>query len=291
MDYTGKGSGEMEMGVPVLPHFKRDTTDRNRTSPFAFTGNKFEFRMLGSTLSVSGPNVVLNTIVSEELDQFADRLENATDLSAAVLDIIRETLRDHGRIIFNGDGYAEAWQEEAARRGLLNLKSTPEALPHFVAPKNIALFTRHKIFTETEMHSRCEILLENYCKTLNIEALTMLDMARKDIYPAVSSYVKDLADTALAKKSLSAAISTQLEETLIRKLSALSSSFYDKTEALEAAVGAAGDCGDTLTQAHFYHDKVFAAMQEMRAVADEIETLVGEKYWPYPTYGRLLFGV
>ena len=291
VDYTGKGSGEMEMGVPVLPHFKRDTTDRNRTSPFAFTGNKFEFRMLGSTLSVSGPNVVLNTIVSEELDQFADRLENATDLSAAVLDIIRETLRDHSRIIFNGDGYAEAWQEEAARRGLLNLKSTPEALPHFVAPKNIALFTRHKIFTETEMHSRCEILLENYCKTLNIEALTMLDMARKDIYPAVSAYVKDLADTALAKKSLSAAISTQLEETLIRKLSALSSSFYDKTEALEAAVGAAGDCGDTLTQAHFYHDKVFAAMQEMRAVADEIETLVGEKYWPYPTYGRLLFGV
>ena len=291
VDYTGKGSGEMEMGVPVLPHFKRDTTDRNRTSPFAFTGNKFEFRMLGSTLSVSGPNVVLNTIVSEELDQFADRLENATDLSAAVLDIIRETLRDHSRIIFNGDGYAEAWQEEAARRGLLNLKSTPEALPHFVAPKNIALVTRHKIFTETEMHSRCEIPLENYCKTLNIEALTMLDMARKDIYPAVSAYVKDLADTALAKKSLSAAISTQLEETLIRKLSALSSSFYDKTEALEAAVGAAGDCGDTLTQAHFYHDKVFAAMQEMRAVADEIETLVGEKYWPYPTYGRLLFGV
>ena len=291
VEYDGKGAGEMEMGVPILPHFKRDNTDRNRTSPFAFTGNKFEFRMLGSTFSVAGPNVVINTIVSEELDRFAERLENATDLSAAVLDLVRETLREHGRIIFNGDGYAEAWQEEAAKRGLLNLRTTPDALPHFTDPKNVELFTRHRIFTETEMHSRCEILLENYCKTVNIEALTMLDMIRKDVFPAVSAYVRNLAETALAKKSLSSAIDATPEESLAGRLSAFSALLLEKAEVLEKAAAQAAGCHDTLARAVCCRDAVLTAMADVREVSDEMEPLVGAKYWPYPTYGRLLFGV
>ncbi|WP_197068265.1 glutamine synthetase III [Candidatus Soleaferrea massiliensis] len=290
-EYGGRQKEEMKVGVHVLPRFIKDTTDRNRTSPFAFTGNKFEFRMLGSSLSISGPNIVLNTIVAEELDQFATELEEADDFSCALQELIRRTVKQHKRIIFNGNNYTGEWVREAEKRGLLNLKSTAEALPYFTADKNIALFTKHRIFTASEITSRCDIMLENYCKTLSIEALTMLEMTKKEIIPAVSSYMKDLSGTALAKKQLDAGIRAEMEEKLLTKLSALSDCLYRKMEHLEAKMFEIRDIGDVREQANFYDDVVFVAMQELRAVADEIEMLVGEKYWPYPTYGELLYSV
>ncbi len=290
--YCQKTKEEMKVGVHVLPRFPKDTTDRNRTSPFAFTGNKFEFRMLGSALSISGPNIVLNTIVAETLSQFADALEGSSDFTADLNTLIKKTIKEHKRIIFNGNGYDSSWVEEAEKRGLLNLKSTPDALPYFIAEKNIDLFTKHKIFTAAEMHSRYEILLDNYCKTLNIEALTMVDMAKKQIVPAVLSYLKDVSTTAAQKKAISEDIPCDLEESLVRKLSALASCFYKKTEALESALLKAKNYeGDLQKEADHYKDDVFTAMQEMRAVADELETLLGKEYWPFPSYSDLLFRV
>lgn len=289
--YSGESNKVMKLGVDVLPNFPMDSTDRNRTSPFAFTGNKFEFRMLGSTFSTSGPNVVLNTIVAEELSQFADELEAAPDFTTALNALIKKTINEHNRIISNGNNYSEEWPVEAAKRGLLNLKTTPEALPYFIAPKNIAVFTKHKVLTEAEIHSRYEIQLENYAKTISIEAIAMVDIAKKDILPAVASYIKDLANTARLAKSVSADIDCEFETALISKLSTLASSMYKKLGLLEASILGTKDFSDAIELANYYSKSVFIAMQELRAVADELETLVGEKYWPYPTYGELLFNV
>ena len=281
----------MEIGTDVLLKFPKDTTDRNRTSPFAFTGNKFEFRMLGSTFSISGPNVVLNTIVADVLDGFATELEAADDFKAALSSLIKRTIREHKRIIFNGDNYTDEWLQEAGRRGLLNLKTTVDALPYFISDRNIALFTRQHVFTEGEMHSRYEILMENYAKVLHIEALTMLDMARKDILPAVTRYSRSLADTALAKQALSSEIDCSMERDMVARLSRLTGCLYRKIEALELAVLGAKNCQNVTDEACYYKDTVFAAMQELRAVADELEGIVGENDWPFPTYGALLFSV
>ena len=290
--YCQKTKEEMKVGVHVLPRFPKDTTDRNRTSPFAFTGNKFEFRMPGSALSISGPNIVLNTIVAETLSQFADALEGSSDFTADLNTLIKKAIKEHKRIIFNGNGYDSSWVEEAEKRGLLNLKSTPDALPYFITQKNIDLFTKHKIFTAAEMHSRYEILLDNYCKTLNIEALTMIDMAKKQILPAVFSYLKDLSGTATQKKAISADIPCEPEESLIRKISSLAACFYKKTEALESALLDAKNFeGDLQKEADHYKGDVFTAMQEMRLSADELETLLGKSYWPFPSYSDLLFRV
>lgn len=228
-DYTNKSSANMEMGTVVLPNIKKDTTDRNRTSPFAFTGNKFEFRMLGSAVNIACPNLMLNTIVAEELSEFADELEKAKDFDKAVMKLIKKTIKAHKRIIFNGNNYSDEWVEEAKKRGLLNLRTMPEAMPYYISDKNVKLFTKNKIFTETEIHSRYEIQLENYSKILNIEALTMLDMAKKDILPAVTSYVRDLTDTALSKKALSPDLPCDFEEDLIAKLSGLTSCFAKRS--------------------------------------------------------------
>ena len=286
-----KEKTQMKIGVHILPRVPKDTTDRNRTSPFAFTGNKFEFRMLGSTVSVAGPNIVLNTIVAESLRQFADSLESAEDFNASLHTLIQKTIRDHKRIIFNGNGYDEEWIREATeKRGLLNLKTTPDCLPYFVSDKNIRLFTRHRVFTETEMRSRCEILLEGYSKVINIEALTMLDMARKDILPAASSYVRQLCETVAAKKAVGP-MDCRAEEKSIAHLSALSASLYDKIEALDSALLKCKEFSDSRELAMFCKDSVISSMQELRAVADEIEVHCSTAFWPYPTYGELLFSV
>ncbi len=289
--YNGQGKVEMEIGVDVLPHFPKDTTDRNRTSPFAFTGNKFEFRMLGSSLSISGPNIVLNTIVAEELEQFADILEKADDFTTTLNKLIKDTVKAHKRIIFNGNGYDDAWIQEAKKRGLLNLHSSAEALPYFCAEKNIKLFTKHHIFSEAEVRSRCEIMLENYCKVISIEALTMLEMVHKDILPAVYTYIKRLSETALATRQLCPDITCESEIKLVSRLSSLCNSLSNKADTLDKAVLDAKTHTEPAESATYYRDYVFGAMQELRAVADEIEGLVGEKYWPYPTYGAMLFSV
>lgn len=289
--YDRKAKQELEIGVSVLPKFPKDSTDRNRTSPFAFTGNKFEFRMLGSAFSIAGPNFVLNTIVAEELSQFADRLEKAKDFNKTLQELIKETITSHKRIIFNGNNYSEDWVREAEKRGLLNLKSTVDALPYFISDKNIKLFTKHKVLTESEMHSRFEIQMENYCKTLNIEALTMLEMVRKDIIPAVCSYMKSLSDTALSKKALAPGVSCELEQSLVSQLSSLSEALNKNAKKLEDALLGVKNQDTLLAKGQYYQNVIFPTMQELREVADEIETLVGEEYWPYPTYGQLLYNV
>lgn len=284
-------AGKMQLGVDVLPDFKRDTTDRNRTSPFAFTGNKFEFRSLGSSLNIACPNIMLNTMVAEELSQFADELEKADNKDTAVKALIKRVFTEYQDIVFNGDNYSEEWVEEAEKRGLLNLRSMPIAMPHFIAQKNIELFTKHKVHTKREMYSRYEILQEDYGKTINIEALTMIDMARKDIFPAVSSYIHELVDACNAKKLLSASIPCDAEITLIEKLSKLLCSFNNKIETLEAKVNEAKDIKDVAKQALFYGEEVVGAMNELRAVGDEMEVSTAADYWPYPSYGELLYGV
>ena len=286
--YEGKRV-EMEIGVDVLPHFTKDTTDRNRTSPFAFTGNKFEFRMPGSRLSVAGPNTVINTIVAETFDEFADILEKADNFQDALDDLIKKTIKENSNIIFNGNGYADEWCAEAEKRGLLNLRTTPDAVPCFESPENIALFEKYGVYTETELHSRVEILLEEYCKTLSIEANTMIDMAKKDILPAVATYIKELARTAELAKMCDADVS--FETDMVKRLSELSAKMYKNLGVLEDAAAKAKAIADIKAQADFYRDSVIPAMNELRAPADEIESLVGEKYWPYPTYGKLLFYV
>lgn len=288
--YDNKEKEILKIGVHTLPKFPKDTTDRNRTSPFAFTGNKFEFRMLGSSSSVSCTNVVLNTAVAEELRQFADILETADDFEESLHELIKKTIVEHKRIIFNGNGYDDKWIAEAEKRGLLNLKSTPDCLPYSLHEKNIKLFTKHKVYTETEMRSRYEILSENYSKVINIEALTMLDMAKKDILPSVSLYSHELSDTIVAKKACGD-VDCSYEQDLLKKVSKLTGTAYKKVAALQDAVLKAKDITDNTELARFSKDSLFAAMSELRITVDELETCVAAEYWPYPSYGELLFSV
>ena len=290
-NYIDKGKSEMEIGVRVLPKFFKDTTDRNRTSPFAFTGNKFEFRMLGSTFSIAGPNIILNTIVAEELRQFADTLEKSNNFDEDLNTLIKNTIRDHKRIIFNGNNYSDDWIEEAEKRGLLNLKTTPDALPYFIHSKNIELFTKHHVFSESELYSRYEILMENYCKTIHIEALTMIDMVKKYIIPSVLSYQGEIAEIANSKKQLIPTLQCELEEKLLHNLSRLGNYLYAKLDTLETSVLNAKNHSDLLESAKYYRESIFINMQHLRGVVDELETLIGKDHWPLPTYGELLFSV
>jgi len=291
-DYVSHGKERMETGVEVLADFKKDTSDRKRTSPFAFTGNKFEFRALGSALNIGCPNYMLNTMVAEELSQFYVELKGAENINTAVRSLVRNVLTEHQRIIFNGDNYADEWVEEAQKRGLYNLKSLPDAFAHFLDRKNIDLFVKNKIVTEAEYRARYEIELETYCKQINIEALTMIDMAKKKITPAVTAFVRELTDAALAKKALSAAIPTSVEEDLIMSLSNKLVCFVNKTSELEDAVMNAGDASsDPLERARYFRENIFAKMQELRAVGDSMETETAADFWPYPSYTELLFGV
>ena len=289
--YSANPAADMTLGVDVLPSFPIDSTDRNRTSPFAFTGNKFEFRMLGSTFSISGPNVVLNTIAADTLSEFADELEKASDFTTALNALIKKTIKEHNRIISNGNNYSDEWPVEAKKRGLLNLKTTPDALPYFIKKENIELFERHNVFTESEIRSRYEIQLENYSKTINIEALTMIDMARKEILPAVSSYIKELADTANLAKAVASDVDCSYEAQMVKKLSSLTGLMFNRVNALDESLLKVKELSDVLEIAQYFSKVIFIAMQELRSVADEIETYVGEKFWPFPTYGELLFNV
>lgn len=288
--YTGHEKTQMEIGVTVLPHFPKDTTDRNRTSPFAFTGNKFEFRMPGSSLSIAGPNIVLNTIVAETLCQFADILEKSKDFNAELDQLIKTTIKKHRRIIFNGNGYDESWIKEAESRGLSNLKNTPEALPAFISDKSIKLFTKHHVFSEAEVRSRCEILLENYCKTLNIEALTMIDMVNKYVLPAAFSYQHELLEVAEKKKTLG--ISAEAENKVLTKLTELTESTVKRLDFLTTETAEVKRCSDDLFyEAREYRNEVFNAMNLLRMSVDELELIVAKKYWTLPTYAELLYSV
>ncbi|MDY5231830.1 MAG: glutamine synthetase III [Eubacteriales bacterium] len=289
--YMAKEREIVTSGVDALPDFVKDTTDRNRTSPFAFTGNKFEFRMPGSSLSISGPNFMLNTAVAESLRQFADILEKEDDFSAGVDKLLRNTLKKHARIIFNDDNYSDEWVKEAKRRGLLNLASTPEALPYFIADKNIKLFETHGILTRDEVVSRYEIMLENYSKVINIEALTMLEMARQDIIPAVCEYIKLLSDETAAKKLVCASVNCSMEENLISTLSDKLSALFENLEELDKEVHTAHNMSDAQKAAEYYHDTVLARMEKVRGIADYMEVYTAKEYWPFPTYGDLLFSI
>ncbi|WP_299449117.1 glutamine synthetase III [uncultured Phascolarctobacterium sp.] len=287
--YSGNPAEFMKISDDTIPALVKDNTDRNRTSPFAFTGNKFEFRMLGSMFSISGPNIVLNTIVAEELNQFADQLADAPDLEAAVYDLVKKTYLAHKRIVFNGNGYTDEWVAEAEKRGLLNLKSTPEAIPYLGAEKNVELFAKHHIFTKSEVVSRVEILLENYSTTIAIEAAVALDMFHKDILPAVSAYTSDLTKAALDKKA--AGISAGFEAELADKLSKLSAEMYAAGVQLEKDLKTAEKIADSHQKATCFYEKVLADMTALRAAVDAAEALTGGRYLSYPTYGELLFGV
>ncbi len=291
-EYISHGKEKMETGVDVLADFKKDTSDRNRTSPFAFTGNKFEFRALGSALNIGCPNYMLNTMVAEQLSQFYVELKDAEDMTAAVKSLVKNVLTEHRRIIFNGDNYTDEWVAEAKKRGLLNLKSMPEAFSHFLNRKNVALFVKNKIVTEAEYRARYEIELETYCKQINIEALTMIDMAKKKIAPAVSQFVGSITQIALNKKALSDAIPTSYEEGLVTRLSNKLVCFVNTADELEDAVlGAAEHKSDILDRAKYFRNEVFAKMQELRAIGDSMETETSSEYWPYPSYSELLFSV
>ena len=289
--YCGVEKKKMKLGVDVLPRFLRDTTDRNRTSPFAFTGNKFEFRMLGSSNSIACANIMLNTAVAESLRLFADELEGASDLNAALHDLIQRTIKEHKRIIFNGNGYDDAWIKEATeKRGLLNLRTTPDAIAMLLHKENIDMLVAHKVYTESELRSRYEIQLENYCKTVRIEALTMVDMARKEILPAVEDYVSDLA-AAAAKKTVDADLPCGYETKQLRRLSALVDTIDGRVDALEEKLVKLDTLHDLAEEAAFIRDVLIPGMGELRAAADEAETRTAATYWPFPTYGDLLFGV
>ncbi len=281
---------EMTIGVDILPPLPRDTTDRNRTSPFAFTGNKFEFRMVGSSFSISDSNTVLNTIVASALSEFADKLEKADDFTAELNHLIRETITKHKRIIFNGNNYADEWVVEAKRRGLLNLKSTAEALPYLIKENNVKMFEAFNVLTPVELHARYEILMENYVKVISIEALTMLNIARREIMPAVSKYIGQLSATAASAKQVTPDAACLYETSLVKKMSDLLGSMYQKTNALENVISHAhGD--DSVDTVNFSHEKIVPAMVDLRVVADELETMVSKDAWPFPTYDDLLFGV
>ena len=290
--YSGSEKTTMKLGVHVLPKFTRDTTDRNRTSPFAFTGNKFEFRMLGSSNSIACANIMLNAAVAESLKIYADRLENVDDFETALHDMIKKTIKDHKRIIFNGNGYDDAWIKEATeKRGLLNLRTTPDAMPAMIADKNVKMLTAHKIFSPAELHSRYEILLENYSKTVNIEALTMVDMARKEILPAVEGYTKSLAETLAAKKAAVAGLPCKYETATIVKLSELSDEIADATADLDGEIAKFQAIEDVTEAANDIRDVILGKMDALRAVCDEAETITAKEFWPFPTYSDLLFSV
>ncbi len=290
--YSETKKVKMSVGAHVIPEFTKDKTDRNRTSPFAFTGNKFEFRMLGSSASVSEPNVVLNTIVADVLMEFADEIENSHNFDNTVHEIIRKTVREHKRIIFNGNNYSDEWVEEAKRRGLSNYVTTPEALPHLTDKKNIDVFTKHGIYTETEIHSRCEILLENYSKIINIEALTLAEMIKKDILPSVLEYTKSIADIAVSKKSLISNINTDLENELVIKLTDLTVELDKLVKSLETSTREAkASLHNPQKAAVLYHDNVLQTLEMARNVINQMEAVVSSDFWPYPTYSELLFNV
>lgn len=291
LPYSEDVLSRMDIDVDVLPSFMKDTTDRNRTSPFAFTGNKFEFRMLGSTCNIACPNTILNTIVANSLCEYADILEKSTNIDNTIFKIIKDTMKKHSRIIFNGNNYAEEWVIEAERRGLSNFKTAVDVLPHYVDDKNIKLFEKFNVYTKEELQSRCDILLEEYSKTLNIEALTMIDMAKKDIIPSVCAYSKSLTDTALNKKSLSSDIDCSLEISLVKKLSSLNACLDIKIEKLDTSLLESKNYSDPKENAEFYRDNIKVQMQELRTIADELETIVGKQFWPFPTYADLLFSI
>ena len=288
-EYTGGGRTMFNVGVSSLPNFPKDTTDRNRTSPFAFTGNKFEFRSAGSSLNIAGPNTILNTIVANSLTEFADELEKAEDFNSALHDLLVRNIKEHKRVIFNGNGYGAEWLEEAEKRGLPNLKSTVDAIPCLTAKKNVELFTKFGVYSEVELHAREEIQLENYSKVINIEALTAADMAKTEILPAVMKFGKDVCDIVTSKKA--AGVEPTVEAGIACKVNELTVALSDGAKTLSDAVVKAQSIENELEKARFYHDEVFADMQSLRAVADELETIVGEEYWPYPTYDELLFNV
>lgn len=290
--YNAAGKQVMKLGVNVLPQFTKDTTDRNRTSPFAFTGNKFEFRMLGSSNSIACANIMLNAAVAESLKVYADRLENAENFETALHEMIRKTIKDHKRIIFNGNGYDDIWIKEATeKRGLCNYRTTADCIPHLLDKKNVDMLTSHKVFTEAELKSRMEITLENYCKTVLIEANTMVSMARREIAPAVEIYVKEIAKTAALKKSVSDDISCSYESNLLKNLSALTERISTATDELESGIDQIGLCDNVVTESAAIRDILINRMEELRAACDEAEVLTSKKYWPFPTYGDLLFGV
>ena len=290
--YSGAEKTQMKLGVDVLPKFNRDTTDRNRTSPFAFTGNKFEFRMLGSSNSIACANIMLNSAVAESLKIYADRLEAADDFETALQSMIRKTIKDHKNIIFNGNGYDDEWITEATeKRGLLNYRTTPDCIPHLLDEKNVKMLTSQGVFVESELNSRYEITLENYCKTVVIEANTMVDMAKTEIAPAVESYALDLANTLQAKKAVNASLACSYESNLVKKLSELTDTIAVKTAELEQAVQNLDSLSEIGEEANAIRDNVLVKMDELRSACDEAETVTAKKYWPFPTYGDLLFGV
>ena len=287
--YAGPVKMKMDLGVDVLPKFSKDTTDRNRTSPFAFTGNKFEFRMPGSAENLSDANTILNTAVAKELKGYADELEKADDFTSAAIALVKRTIRDHRRVIFNGNGYTAEWEEEAAKRGLPNKKNTPAALPALIDPKNIQLMEDFGVLTKVEMESRYEVELEHYSKIINIEALTMLEMARKQLLPAINSYMSEVANTAASKLAVSEAISVRSETKTLQKLSADADAMSDAVDELQAAVDAAKALSDESAKAVAFHDDVLLKMDALRAAADDAETICGEDYWPLPSYSKMLY--
>ena len=289
--YGGTKKEKMQLGVDVLPKFSKDTTDRNRTSPFAFTGNKFEFRMLGSSNSISCANIHLNAAVAEVLQQFADELESASDFHAALHKLIQKTIKEHKRIIFNGNGYDDAWIAEAEKRGLMNLKTTADAMPHLCDEKNIKMLTAHGIFTEPELYSRRDIMLENYTKTVNIEANTMIDMTRKEILPAVLRFTADTAQQAAAKKQFAPNAACACEQKLVEQLSSLTDEMDKAAAALEADLATLRTISDVLEASAYVRDTIVPAMADLRSAADQAETLTAESYYPFPAYDQLLFGV
>ncbi|MCL2443241.1 MAG: glutamine synthetase type III, partial [Treponema sp.] len=307
LSYKGKEKSQMEIGVSVLPHFPKDLTDRNRTSPFAFTGNKFEFRMLGSTFSIAGPNIVLNTIVAEALSRFADSLEESKDFKADLAALVKKTFNEHKRIIFNGNNYSDEWIIEAQKRGLSNLKTTVDALPEFISGKSVELFSRHNVFTETELNSRYEILLDAYCKTLHIEALTMIDMVKNEIVPACVDYQNELINLLRQKKAYNGSFDCTMEEHFLNNIMKLSASLIKNLIVLENLSCSIGknfttedteihgenksDERDVLDTAKFYRDRIITGMSELRLIVDELETFIARKYWPFPTYAEILYSV
>ncbi|MGN1320165.1 MAG: glutamine synthetase type III, partial [Acutalibacteraceae bacterium] len=290
--YAGTERTQMKLGVDVLPKFNRDTTDRNRTSPFAFTGNKFEFRMLGSSNSIACANIMLNSAVAESLKIYADRLEGAADFESALHDMIKKTIKDHKHIIFNGNGYDESWIKEATeKRGLLNYRTTADCMPHLLDKKNVDMLTSQGVFTVEELHSRYEITLENYCKTIVIEANTMVDMAKTQIAPAVTAYAADVAKAVAAKKAIDSAIACGYETDIVRRLSALTDRIATKADALEDALLSLDKAENIGEESIMIRDIILGLMSELRLACDEAETLTAKSYWPFPTYADLLFGV
>ena len=289
--YSAAEKTQMKLGVHTLPRFARDTTDRNRTSPFAFTGNKFEFRMVGSSDSIACCNIMLNTAVAESLKQFADELEGADNFESSLHALIQKTIKAHKRIIFNGNGYEDAWLEEAARRGLSNLRTTPDCVPHMLDKKNVEMLTSHKVYTAAELEARCEILLENYCKVVRIEALTMVDMVQKDILPAVEAYSAAVSGAAATKLALDTDTPCNYEKKLVKKLSALADQMDDKAEKLSLAIVKLKMVDGIEEESATIRDEILPRMNELRVAADEAETVTAAKYWPFPTYGELLFGL